>query len=63
MSQKTFTRIAALIFTLIAVGHLTRILRGVDFRFGEWTAPMWISWVAIVLMAFLAYEGFRLSRK
>ena len=63
MSQKTFTRIAALIFTLIALGHLTRILRGVDFSFGEWTAPMWISWVAIVLMAFLAYEGFRLSRK
>ncbi len=63
MSQKAFSLTAGAIFSLIAMGHLARIVRGVDFRFGEWTAPMWISWVALAVMGFLAYQGFRLGRK
>ncbi len=63
MKDKTFELIAGAIFSLISLGHLTRIVRGVDFRFGEWAAPMWISWVALVVMGFLAYQGFRLARE
>jgi len=63
MNQKVFSLTAGVIFSLIAVGHLCRIVRGVDVRFGDWAAPMWVSWVAVVVIGFLAFQGFRLSRK
>jgi type VI protein secretion system component VasF len=29
---------------------------------GGWQVPMWVSAVAIVITAYLAYEGFRISQ-
>jgi hypothetical protein len=28
-----------------------------------WAVPMWVSWVALLIAGFLAFEGFRLSRR
>jgi hypothetical protein len=30
---------------------------------GEWTLPAWVSWVGLPIAGYLAYEGFRLTRK
>jgi hypothetical protein len=62
MSQKRFSLVAGLIFLLVAVMHALRLARGWHVTFASWTVPMWVSWAALVIAGFLAYQGLRLSR-
>jgi len=63
MNQKAFTRVAGVIFFLIAMLHLLRLARGWQVTLAGWEMPTWVSWVALVVAAFLAYEGFRLGKR
>ena len=63
MSHKTFTRIASAIFSLIALGHLSRLVFKWSISLGGWAGPFWINWVALLVFAYLAYEGFQLAKK
>ena len=62
MSQKTFSLAAAPIFAVIALLHLLRLVLGWDAMIGGWAVPTWLSWVALVIAASLAYQGFRLRK-
>ena len=62
MSPKTFSLTAAMVFLLVAVVHVLRLVYGWGAVIGGWTVPMWISWVGLVVAAFLSYHGFRLAR-
>lgn len=63
MSQKTFSLTAGIIFSLIALAHIFRVAFGVEWIVESRTVPMWISWVAMFLAGYLAYEAFRLGKK
>lgn len=63
MSQKTFLLTSATLFALIAVAHLLRSAFGLVWLVEGRTIPLWVSWLALVIAAYLAYEGFRLSRR
>ncbi len=63
MSQRTFSLVASLVFLLVAVMHVLRLALGWHVTFGGWTVPMWVSWIALAITGFLAYEGLRLSRR
>jgi hypothetical protein len=63
MSEKSYELIAGVIFLLIAVGHLFRVVFGVSFVVYDISIPMWASFVAVVVMGMLAYEGIHLARK
>ena len=63
MNAKTFCTIAAVIFSLVALLHLTRIWMGWPAVIGAWSVPMWLSWVGLVVTAALAYFGFRLAAR
>ncbi len=63
MSQKMFSATAGVIFLLIALLHAFRIVFGVEWIVEGWTVTMWVSWVAVLIAAYLAYQGFRLSKK
>ena len=63
MAQKTFLLIASIIFSLIALGHLSRLVFKWLGLLGAWQVPLWVNGVALVIFAYLAYEGFRLARK
>ena len=63
MSQKTFSLVAGVLFLLIALGHALRIASGALVVVENISIPMWASWIALVVMGFLAYEGFRFGRK
>jgi len=62
MSQKTFSLVAGLIFLVMAVLHIVRIAMDWNVVFAGWSVPMWVSWIALPIAGFLAYEGFILSR-
>ncbi len=63
MSQRMFSVTAGVIFLLIAVLHALRIVFGMEAVLEGWALPMWVSWVAALIAAYLAYQGFWLSKK
>jgi hypothetical protein len=63
MNQHAFELTAAAVFLLIAIGHVLRVIFGVSFVVYDIPVPMWASGIAVVIMGYLAFEGFRLARK
>ena len=63
MSQKTFSLVAGLTFLLVAAIHVLRLALEWRVDLAGWAIPMWVSWVAIPVAGFLAFEGLRLSRR
>ncbi len=62
MSHKTFTRIASAIFLLITLAHLSRLVFKWSVSLGGWAVPFWVNWAAMLIFAYLAYEGVRLGK-
>ena len=62
MSAKNFALVAGIFFLVMAIGHMLRLLFRVHAVVGGWEVPAWISGVAMVVLAFLAYSGLRLAR-
>jgi hypothetical protein len=60
MTETLFHRIAGAIFALIALVQALRIVLGWTVVIGSWNAPMWISWVAILIAGTLSYFAFNL---
>lgn len=63
MNQNNYNIATGIIFLLIGLLHLLRVLYGWDAIVAGWSVPMWISWVALVVAGYLAYEGFRLRTR
>src|SRR5215831_6334375 len=63
MDQRSFSLLAGVIFTIIALLHLLRIIYGWDPVVEGWRVPKWISWVALIVSGYLGYEGLRLAIK
>ena len=63
MSQKIFSLAAGLIFLLLAVMHGLRLVFKWVVVLDGWAAPRWVSAVAIVITAYLAFEGLKLGRR
>jgi hypothetical protein len=63
MTAKNFSRLAALIFAVVAVLQLIRAVSGAPVTIGTTISiPLWASWVACVVAAILAWSGFAASR-
>ncbi len=63
MSHRVFSLVAAVIFSLIVSGHVIRLVFGVPWVVADWIVPMWLSVAGVLIAGFMAYEGFRLSRR
>jgi hypothetical protein len=63
MDTKTFSLGAGLIFAVVALFHLARIVMDWSVIIGDWSIPMWASWVALVVAGGLALLGLRLSKR
>ncbi len=62
MSQRTYTLTAAIVFLLIALGHLLRVVFEATFVVEGFAVPMSVSLLAVVVMSYLAYQGLRLGK-
>ena len=58
MTAKTFSFVAAVIFTIVALLQLTRAVAGWEVTVGTTAMPMWPSWIAGLVAATLAWLGF-----
>ena len=60
MSKKNYLLISAIIFSLVALGHLVRLFTHWSFQIGTMTVPLWGSWLAVLIGATLSIWAFRL---
>jgi hypothetical protein len=63
VDQRTFNVVASVIFALVALLHLLRIYMGWPIVIGSWTAPMWVSWIGLVVGGGLSYFGLSLASR
>jgi hypothetical protein len=54
MDAKSYSRLAAVIFAIIAVLQLFRALAGWDITVNGAAVPLWASWLAAVVAGLLA---------
>jgi hypothetical protein len=60
---KSYIAISAIIFAIVAVGHLVRIVQGWHVQLGDIGVAMSVSWIALVASAALALWGAMLLRR
>jgi hypothetical protein len=53
-----YAAVSALIFALVAVGHLVRISKRWTVTIGPLAVPMSVSWAGLVIAALLSTWGF-----
>jgi hypothetical protein len=61
MNDKLFHLMAGTIFALVALLQALRIYMDWSVVIGGWSAPMWISWIAIVVAGGLSYFALTLK--
>ena len=57
--KTSFSVLAGAIFLVVAVAHALRLAFKWEVIIAGWQVPMWVSAVAFVIAAYLAYEGFQ----
>ena len=63
MKQRAFLLVTSSIFALIALLHALRLFYGWKVTLGEWTVPVWVSWIGLLIAGYLACQGFLLKNK
>ena len=61
--NRPFTFVAAIVFALMAAGHLYRLAVGFDVTVGGSVVPQWVSWIALAITAALSAMLFKESRR
>jgi hypothetical protein len=56
--SNSYVLISALIFALVAVGHVVRIINRWTIQVGPYNVSMNLSWAALVVSALIAIWGF-----
>jgi hypothetical protein len=62
-NERLFHNAAGVIFTLVALLHLSRILFGWQFSLGSWEVPYWLNGLGTIITGLLAYISFHLGRR
>jgi len=62
MNQKNFLYLVSGIFGLIFILHILRLFLEWEVVFNGWLAPMWLSWVALIISGFLTYKAFVMAK-
>ena len=56
--SKYYAAVSALIFAVVAIGHLARLSKRWTVHIGPLAVPMSVSWIGLVIAALLAIWGF-----
>ena len=56
--SNSYAAVSALIFAVVALGHLLRILKQWTVQIGALAVPMSVSWIGLVIAALLSIWGF-----
>jgi len=59
MKQNNYFFVTGLIFTFIGLMHLMRLANMWEAVIGGWQVPLWLSWAAVIVAGYLAFEAWR----
>ena len=62
LNRKTYMRVTATLFLIVAIMHLLRIIFGWPVEIGGLSIPLWVSWLGVLVAGGLAYFGFTQNR-
>jgi len=62
MTPRVFSLITATLFSLIALLHVLRLLRGWQVTIGDVVVPVWVGWIGLAIAGYLAYQGLKVRR-
>jgi hypothetical protein len=57
LSKNTFSLLTSAIFLIVAAAHALRLVFKWQVIVASWQVPMWVSAVAFLIAAYLAYEA------
>jgi len=60
--MKTGSKLAIILFTLVAVAHLLRLIYALDITAGPWNVPQWVSVFGVVAPGAIAWLLWKESR-
>ena len=60
MNFKNYCVVSGVLFSLVALAHLSRIVYGMSVQVDGYSIPMFLSWVGFVIPACLAFWAFRI---
>lgn len=63
MGHRTFSIVTGVLFSVITLVHICRVALGWQVTVDSTVIPMWLSWIAIPVGAFLAYQSFKFGRR
>ncbi len=63
MTAQGYSRLAGVIFAVIALLQLLRAITGFEISVAGEIMPLWPSWIAAFVAGFLAYLGFTASAR
>jgi hypothetical protein len=63
MTAKSYARLAAALFSIVAVLQFSRAAMGWQVMLGSQSIPVWPSWIAFLAFGSLAYFGFSVARE
>ena len=63
MTDSLFHRIVGIVFAIIALLQALRIYMAWSVAIGGWNAPMWVSWIAVVVAGGLSYFAFSVKSR
>jgi hypothetical protein len=63
MTTKSYARLAAAVFSIVAVLQFSRAVMGWQVMVGSHSIPVWPSWIAFFVSGALAYFGFSVARE
>lgn len=63
LKKQTFLSLTGVIFILVGSLHLLRILFSWPLILGQWSAPMWPSFVAVPVAYILGFTALRMRSK
>jgi len=62
MKQKTFFSTVAIIFLVVGILHLLRAVLSLPLVAGDYSIPIWLSYLFGLFILILSYKGFKFSK-
>lgn len=63
MRERAYMLVVGVVFTIVALAHISRLLSQADIAVMGWSVPLWLSWVGVCVTTYLAYASFRFAAR
>jgi hypothetical protein len=60
-SPRTGLRVASIVFGIFGIGHLLRLINQAQVTVGQYTIPIGVSWIALIVAVILCVWLWRLA--